>query len=218
MMEGVFPYCAMMQIAAEDTNCNYVICRGYDPRNGRFYDYGGGAPGIAVAKPYWSRRVGVYRIGQVYPAVLSLSAGGEQSGKIVWNIGQNPGRVANDCQGNPLDLEEEITHIEGNGVHISWMLIDGGPSRVYFTLDAELEQFTGDIVDATEKIWDPTAESGDGGFTCGGTIQVGDLNYVGHTAAAGGEGSGIMHEREKDPYWVCVIDDLCCPGDEQSKC
>lgn len=124
LVPGIFPYCAMMQIAAEDTHCNYVVCRGYDPRTERYYDYVvedleadppvEGRPGIAVAKPYWNRFTGVYRIGEVYPAVLTLSAGAEDDGKIVPRIGQNPGRVEGDeCRGNPVSLDEEIVHLPG---------------------------------------------------------------------------------------------------------
>ena len=226
LVEGVYPYCAMMQVAAEDTHCNYVVCRGYDTRDRRYYDYAEGdaaQPGIAVAKPYWSRFVGVYRIGQGYPAVLPLSSGAEDDGKIVPRIGQNPGRVeGNECRGNPLTLEEEIVLLaDENGVYISWMLLDGGPGKVYFELRAELVQWSGDIVDAARKTWDPTADGGKGGYTvpdCADTIKVGDLNEIGHNAGVEGYGSGIMHERENEPYWVCVIDDLCCPGDEQGSC
>lgn len=215
LVEGVYPYCALVQVVEADTRCNYVVCRGYDPRNREYFTE---TPGFPVAKPYGKRFKGVYRVGQVFPAVLPLPAGFKDGDKTVPRIGQNPGRVEGDvCQGHPLDLDTEVVLItDDDGAYINWMLLDGGPARVYFTLEAELTQFTGIIVDATQKIWDPTA---DGGFTCStNTIKVGDLNYVGHNAAAGGEGSGIMYERENDPYWVCVIDDLCCPGEEQDKC
>ena len=36
---GVSPFCALMQVAAEDTHDNYVICRGYDTLTARFIDY-----------------------------------------------------------------------------------------------------------------------------------------------------------------------------------
>ena len=39
MVHGVFPYVAMMQVAAEDTYDEYVICRGFDIRVMRFVDY-----------------------------------------------------------------------------------------------------------------------------------------------------------------------------------
>lgn len=223
MVPGIFPYCAMMQIAAEDTHCNYVVCRGYDPRDKRYYDYDGAEqPGIAVAKPYWSRFKGAYRIGEVYPAVLPLSAGAEDDGKIVPRIGQNPGRVeGNECRGNPLDLTEEIVHLlDENGIYINWMLLDGGRPYVAFELLAPLAQWTGGIVNAARKTWDPTAAGGEGGYTvdCADIIKVGDLNKVGHNAGVGGFGFGIMRERENAPYWVCVIIDLCCLGDEKGEC
>ena len=228
MVPGIFPYCAMMQIAAADVHCNYVVCRGWDPRDKRYYDYDGGdQPGIAVAKPYACRRPGVYRIGEVVPAVLPLSAGAEDDGKIVPFIGQNPGRVEGDaCRGNPLDLTEEIVHIlDEDDIYINWMLLeDGGRRFVEFELLEELEQWSGDIVEAAPRTWDPTANGGNGGFTvrCDTPIMVGDLAEIGHNAGIKGYGWGIMQETENEQWngthWVCVIHDLCCRGDEQGTC
>ena len=66
LAQGVFPYCAMMQVAAEDEHDNYVICRGFDTRIRKFIDYEEGnsdKPGIPVAKPYGRRSAGGYEIG-----------------------------------------------------------------------------------------------------------------------------------------------------------
>ena len=75
----VTPLCVMMQVAAEDTHDNYVVCRGYDPRVNRFFDYDendlGTKPGIAVGKPYGNRVAGVFEIGQVFPALISGELG-----------------------------------------------------------------------------------------------------------------------------------------------
>ena len=167
LVPGIFPYCTMMQIAAEDTHCNYVVCRGYDPRLRRYYDYDGGEqPGIAVAKPYWNRFTGVYRIGEVYPAFLPLSAGAERDGKIVPFIGQNPGRLEGDeCRGQPTSLDEEIVHLEDeNGVNISWMLLDGGRSDFKFCLKVNHPGF-GIVFEAyAPGVWNSATHDYD--FTC----------------------------------------------------
>jgi hypothetical protein len=56
--DGTSPFCAMMQVASDDTYDDYVICRGFDPRILRFIDYAEGdanKPGISVAKPFGKR-------------------------------------------------------------------------------------------------------------------------------------------------------------------
>jgi hypothetical protein len=63
----------MMQVAADDTYDDYVICRGFDPRILKFVDYASGdanKPGISVAKPFGKRTTGTYEIGEIYPAFL----------------------------------------------------------------------------------------------------------------------------------------------------
>jgi len=167
LVPGIFPYCAMMQIAAEDTHCDYVICRGYDPRDRRFYNYdGAGQPGIPVGKPYGNRFTGIYRIGEVYPAFLALSAGAEDDGKIVPFIGQNPGRAEGaDCRGHPADLTEEIVHLlDENGIYVSWMLLDSGTRDVRFcTKDAH--PGLGIVFEAyAPGVWNPATLEWD--FTC----------------------------------------------------
>lgn len=223
LVEGRYPYCALMQVVEEDTHCNYVVCRGWDPRSRVYLTE---TPGFPVAKPYSRRMKGLYRIGEVYPALLPLPAGFKDGSLTVPRIGQNAGRTEGtitDCRSHPLDLDQEVVLlVDDDGTFVSWMFLDQGPPRVYFELQEVLSQFAAspdNIVDAWQKTWDPTANSGTGGFlTCGNTIRVGDLNEVGHEAGIGGYGSGTMHPTEADPYWVCVIDDLCCPGDEQGSC
>lgn len=235
---GIFPYCAMMQIAAEDTECEYVICRGYDPRNGRYYEYVEaveadpeaeppveaveGKPGIAVAKPYGKRHPGVYHVGEVYPAILPLSSGAEDDGKIVPRIGQNPGRVEGAlCKGQPRDLTEEIILLQDDdGNYINWFLLDGGRELVMFELLQELVQWNGpNVVNAARKTWDPSANEGKGGYTvdCDDVVLVADFNEVGHTAGDGGFGVAVMQRRE-DGTPVGTIIDLCCPTEEQGGC
>jgi len=134
--EGVSPYCAMMQVAAED-GLEYVMCRGYDTRLKRFIDYDANdlanKPGIAVAKPYEKRgQAGHYSIGQIIPAFLPL-----------WQIGQNPGTVAvgeaSQCMGQPLSADTEIAHqTDANVKYTNWMLIDSGPALMWFKLEENL--------------------------------------------------------------------------------
>lgn len=138
LVEGDYPYVAMMQVVEADTHCNYVVCRGWDPRDRKYFTE---TPGIPVAKPYWNRMKGVYRIGQVFPAVLPLPAGFKDGDVTVPRIGQNPGEALPDggeCKGHPDDLDEEVTLLtDDGGAFINWMLIDGGKERVRFcTKDA----------------------------------------------------------------------------------
>lgn len=90
---------------------------------------------------------------------------------------------------------------------------------VMFELLEALTQFSGDVVQAARKTWDPRANSGAGGYTvdCSDIILVGDFNETGHAAGKNGFGVAEMHGRE-DGTLVGVIIDLCCPDDEQGSC
>lgn len=143
--DGVSPFCAMMQIAAEDTYENYVICRGFDPRILRFIDYAEGdanKPGISVAKPYGKRAISTYSIGEIYPALLPTQGNTEYSGfrqvtytppspvAVPWRVGQNPGYVADsDNGGHPDDLSETINILYDHRAKVvNWLLIDPSPA------------------------------------------------------------------------------------------
>ena len=93
------------------------------------------------------------------------------------------------------------------------------PLRMFELLE-DLVQWSGDVVQAAVKTWDPSAKGGDGGYTvnCNDIIYVADYNGVGHTAGIGGFGVAEMHGRQNEPQWVGTIIDLCCPGDEQGIC
>ncbi len=93
------------------------------------------------------------------------------------------------------------------------------PLRAFELLEA-LTQWSGDIVQAAVKTWNPALNGGNGGYSvdCGNIIYVADYNEVGHTAGVGGFGMAEMHGRENEPRWVGVIIDLCCPDDEQGVC
>lgn len=195
LVPGISPYCAMMQIAAEDTHCDYVICRGYDPRNRKYYDYDSDdedKPGIAVAKPFWSREKGIYRIGEVYPAILPLSSGAEQGGIIVPFIGQNPGKAEPDgaeCKGHPDTLEEEIVLLaDDEGIYINWMLLDGGKKRVRFCTK-DNHPGMGIVFEAyAPGVWNPDSHEWD--FTCDAdhTHKIVDQDYGVPEPDAGAQG------------------------------
>ena len=171
MVHGVFPYCAMMQIAAEDTHLNYVICRGCDIRINRFIDYEEGnvnKPGIPVAKPFNKRRKGAYRIAHIFPAVLPLQGThptrpGEEGSHspspadVPWRVGQNPG-VCETSEGQPADLDETVEAMQTDeGVYINWMLLDvgaGGNSIECCFKDAHPGR--GEVFEVYKNVgWDP---------------------------------------------------------------
>ncbi len=135
--QGVYPFCAMMQIAAEDTYNDYVICRGFDIRTLKFIDYEAGnedKPGISVAKPFGSRGNKTYNIGEVYPAFLpaqgTLTYVPPVPEAVKWRIGQNPGvldPVVVSDDGHPASLSDEIQLLQDhNDELVNWMLIDTG--------------------------------------------------------------------------------------------
>jgi len=136
--QGVFPYTAMFQVAAEDTHVNYVICRGFDIRHNVFVDYAAGntdKPGIPVAKPFGRRRVGVYTVGQIFPAVLPLQTSNPSPTSVEWRVGQNPG-VSETTAGHPADLSEKVDELkDDDDKYIDWLLIDEGtdPSSKFKT-------------------------------------------------------------------------------------
>lgn len=144
--DGTSPFCAMMQVAAEDTYADYVICRGFDTRILKFIDYEEGnadKPGISVAKPFGKRRTETYEIGEVYPAFLPTQGNAEFTDfrnvtyvppspvDVEWRVGQNPGVVTGGLDGGqPADLTEAIEILrDHNGKSINWLLIDNSRVR-----------------------------------------------------------------------------------------
>lgn len=148
-VEGVIPYCAMMQVAAEDQYDDYVVCRGFDPRILRFVDYEAGnpdKPGISVAKPHGSRGTGKYgvgqgparqyRIGEIFPAFLPTQGNDHymppSPRAVEWRIGQNPGVAegADDFGGHPEELGDRVSSlVDHNDKVVSWMLIHTDTER-----------------------------------------------------------------------------------------
>lgn len=135
--EGVFPYCAMYQVAEEDTETDYVLCRGFDVRINKFIDYekdNPDKPGIAVAKPFGSRGSGKYKIGQIFPACLPLQTTNPSPADVDWRVGQNPG-VAETTTGHPADLDEAVEELSTDeGKFINWMFIDGPAAAEYIEI------------------------------------------------------------------------------------
>lgn len=88
-----------------------------------------------------------------------------------------------------------------------------------FELLQALDKFSIVVVQAARKNWDPTANSGAGGYVvdCDDIVLVADFNETGWEAGVGGFGVAEMHARE-DGVLVGTIIDLCCPGDEQGEC
>ncbi len=172
--DGTAPFCAMMQIAAEDTYDDYVICRGFDPRILKFIDYAAGnadKPGISVAKPFGKRTAGTYEIAEVYPAFLPTqgNAGFSDFRQVIytppspssvnWRVGQNPGKVTGGGLdgGQPAELTDTIEVLyDHNGKVVNWLLIDsnddGGIGRIEFTVTSAT------TVDDTDSPYDGMRE------------------------------------------------------------
>ena len=199
MVPGVHPHCAMMQVAAEDTHVNYVICRGYDPRIRKFYDYDAGDldnnPGLAVAKPYGNRATGIYAIGEVFPALLPLS-----------RIGQNPGRIedgGSHYQGQPLNATDEVIHLtDDNSQYINWMLIDSPGARrvqLWARTQANWNKGGGDPYVSSKQLTD--------GRT--GTTEIGDAFNV-YLPRCGREGDPNVVSAQNIPYTIDDQGDPVC--------
>ncbi len=154
---GRFPWCAMVQIAGKDTRDDYVICRGFDPRTGKFTDYeededgnptDDDKPGIPVGKPYSRRAAGTYIVGQVFAAMIPVT-----------RLGETPG-VAETTQGHPEDLDEEVEILYDTGGNpVAWLLVDDGPTLHRIELSATYEpgdlKVGGDITASAFLVDDP---------------------------------------------------------------
>lgn len=158
--DGVSPFCALMQVAEEDTRDDYVVCRGFDPRILRFMGT------ISVAKPFGKRKPDTYQIGEIYPAFLPTQGNANfidfrqvtyfspSPDDVLWRVGQNPGVAVGGLDGGQpenLDGEIEILYDDNDKV-INWLLIDSnGESTpaIVFELTEQLERGVGELADAT---------------------------------------------------------------------
>jgi len=153
--DGISPFCAMMQVTEEDVYDNYVVCRGFDPRQLKFME------NISVAKPFGKRVPGVYKVAEVYPAFLPTQGNANfmdfrnvvyvppSPSDVLWRVGQNPGVVSGGLTGGqPEVLSEEIGILyDNNGKVINWLLIDskgtGGGTKLIQGILIALEDGTG---------------------------------------------------------------------------
>ena len=204
--DGTSPFCAMMQVAAEDTYDDYVICRGFDPRILKFIDYAEGdanKPGISVAKPFGKRKSGTYEIAEVYPAFLPTqgNAGFTDFRQVIytppspssvnWRVGQNPGVVTGGLEGGqPAELANTIGILyDHNGKVVNWLLIDSkgglsGGERIKFRItaaeDGGADDEDGCLDGSTEDFTDTIKLTVTviGRICSGNTVSLGDTAYV----------------------------------------
>ena len=157
--QGVSPYCVLMQVAADDTYADYVICRGFDTRMLVFIDYEAGnpdKPGISVAKPYGNRKTGVYEIGEIYPALLPTQGNATymppSPSEINFRLGQNPGVVTGSAEvgGHPSDLSSGINFlVDHNGKAVTWLIVGLQPEEDSLYVFTLLSSFAGGSSPAT---------------------------------------------------------------------
>jgi hypothetical protein len=159
----------MMQIAKADTYENYVVCRGYDTRDQRHYDYDesdADKNGIPVAKPYGNRVAGLYQVGQVFPAILPIGMAPPKDPVREVHLGQNPGKVESGGEGergHPSSLAYKFEHLKDeDGKYINWLLLDtfAVNSLVELCL-AENHPGQGVPFDAYFGVWDSAANDWD---------------------------------------------------------
>lgn len=229
MVQGIFPYCAMVQVAAEDTHEKYVLCRGHDTRINKFIDYEAGnadKPGIPVAKPYGNRIVGMYQIAQVFPAVLPLQGTHPQRAdwygshaptptSVPWRVGQNPG-VAETSKGHPEDLQETIEILyTDEGVVINWMLLDHANLLVECCAQEDASRNT--PYDALLGTWNPDADI----FCYKDTLEVTAIDHrIGPPLAETGW-KGLYQPMRSKTYgtiFVCVSLDCELPTEGCNEC
>lgn len=200
-VEGVFPYCAMMQVAAPDEYEEYVICRGFDTRILKFVDFELGnpqKPGISVAKPFGCRGPRKYKLGEIYPAFLptqgSLEYTPPSPTSVLWRIGQNPGAVDTGAAngGHPSNLSAEVELLYDHNQNIvNWMFIHSANEQFFrFELLADL------ISDTTTA----TVKRMDGTDPLEQTVHDPDMLFTG--AEAGAKGLAFFQDGK---YYIVYI-------------
>jgi len=165
---GVYPYCAMMQVATEDIYDDYVVCRAFDVRMLRFVDFeedNPDKPGISVAKPFGDRGAAAdgqvtrkYRVGEIFPAFLATQGAADETASdyvppsptaVKWRVGQNPGVLPNGNAfgGHPAELTDEIEILrDHNDKVVNWMLIHADTDK-HFRFQSQ-EDLTGEYCEA----------------------------------------------------------------------
>ena len=178
-VQGVFPYCVLMQVASKDDKDDYVLCRGFDCRMNRFIEYEEGnsdKPGIPVAKPYGSRRKGLYKMAGMYAASLPFQSSNASPVLAKIRIGQNPGK-SQVSPGHPADLLEEVDELlTDDGKYVNWMFIEQGSATLYWCMLMEAHPGADTCFDIIVGDWD--AEFNKWIFTCADTPDIGvDFHY-----------------------------------------
>lgn len=225
-VDGIHPYCAMMQVAAEDDYEDYVICRGFDTRIRKFIDYeyaNADKPGISVAKPYGKRKIGTYRIGQVYPALLPIQ-GGEQHTppsptEVDWRVGQNPGVTDNPDQGgHPQSLTDVIEAlVDHAGKYVNWLLLDASNDLQLVELCAQEDASRNAAYDCLLGTW---GEDSDGWcYDDAITVKAIDHRMGAPFAEVGWKGLyQAMPSTEHGTIYVCVSLDCEQPPEGCNEC
>lgn len=203
LQSGTYPFCAMMQVAADDTYDDYVVCRGFDTRILKFIDYAEGDsnnPGISVAKPFGKRRTGTYEIGEIYPAFLPTQGNAglgdfkqavfvpPSPSDVQWRVGQNAGVVTGGLDGGqPENLTETIGILyDHNGKAVNWLLIDSKPDvgceRIKFSITAAVDGDSSDpCIDGSNEDFTGTVKltvTIIGRICSSNTVSLGDTAYV----------------------------------------
>ncbi len=204
------PHCAMMQVAVEDTHDNYVICRGYDPRIKKFFDYVEGDPdklGIPVAKPWSNRTAGAYTVGQIFPAVIPLTRIGQTPGV------RDPGEDEEDpLLGQPADLDEEVgilytdEAVEADRKVVNWLLLEAEELRRFELKDNLTDDNT--AATAYELFYDDTFDQYSIG-TEGNRTEFELYSFTGWTGKARDDGPPVVDGSRgwcvlKDGRWEVV--------------
>lgn len=206
MVEGVFPYTAMMQVAETDTHDDYLVCRGFDVRMRRF------SYSISVAKPMGMRYKGSYQVGQIFPAILPLQTSNASPTDVPWRVGQNPG-VATVSQGHPASLSEKVDFLkDDNGIYIAWQILDEGRPLIGACL-AEDHPGRGLVFGIWLGIWSPSLHEWEYDDSGANSIPAIDWRYDVPYPDQGA--TGLFTPRSSDTYgtiWECVALDCSDPS------
>jgi hypothetical protein len=142
---------AMMQVIEADTHAKYLVCRGFDPEERRFFDT------INVGKPYGQRGTYPHKVGDIIAAARPRT-----------RIGDTPGMAATSPD-QPADLNEEIGILyDDNGVVVSWIELagaSGGITTCRFQLKEDLHT-CGEALAFPVQCDEGSESSGSGGEVC----------------------------------------------------
>jgi len=205
-VDGVFPYTAMMQVAEADTHDDYLVCRGFDVRIGKF------CASISVAKPMSSRQAGVYTVGQIFPAILPLQTSNPSPSSVPWRVGQNPG-VSATSEGHPADLDEEVGFLKDDDeVYVAWQILDGGQNTLRGACLAESHPGRNVVFGIWLGVW--SSASHEWGYSDDDANSVPAIDWRYGVPYPGQGSTGLFTPRSSDEYgiiWECVALDCEVP-------